>query len=108
MAPDESFRRRAKRRRRFEGESILGPFFQCAALPDDNSSAWWARTARPCARRAATGARSSRTCASSAADLDRRRAAELEASYGAIRGLQTVREGLYEPLRHAEARGRCA
>ena len=86
--------------RRFEDESILGPFFQCAALPDDNSSTSVGPNGAPL--RAPGGDRRPlepdvrQQCF---ADLDRRRAGELEASYGAIRGVsKTVREGLYQAL----------
>ena len=85
--------------RRFEEESILGPFFQCAALPDDlpvlvgpngipmPTSGGARRSLEPDVRQQCFD------------NLDRRRAGELEASFAAIRGVsKMVREGLYQAM----------
>jgi hypothetical protein len=86
--------------RRFEEECLLGPFFQCAALPDDPPPALVGPNGVPMptpgAARRPLEPDVRQQCF---ADLDRRRAGELEASYSAIRGVsKTVREGLYQAL----------
>ena len=87
--------------RRFEEDSLLGPFFQCAALPDDPPPNLVGPNGVPIPSRSALLRRPlepdvRQQCF---ADLDRRRAGELEASYSAIRGVnKTVREGLYQAL----------
>ena len=86
--------------RRFEEQCLLGPFFQCAALPDDPPPALVGPNGVPMptpgAARRPLEPDVRQQCF---ADLDRRRAGELEASYSAIRGVsKTVREGLYQAL----------
>ena len=86
--------------RRFEEECLLGPFFQCAALPDDPPPNLVGPNGVPMptpgAARRPLEPDVRQQCF---ADLDRRRAGELEASYSAIRGVsKTVREGLYQAL----------
>ena len=92
-------RRLAANGRRFEDNSILGPFFQCAALPDDPPSVVAPNgvpMVMPGGARRPLEPDVRQQCF---ADVDRRRAGELEASYAAVRGVsKTVREGLYQAL----------
>ena len=88
--------------RAFEDESVLGPFFQCAALPDDPPTVVGPNGIPMVMNFRSDGNPYGRlpdvrvACFS---DLDKKRQVDLESSYGTIRNLTgTVREGLFQTL----------
>ena len=88
--------------RAFEDESVLGPFFQCAALPDDPPTVVGPNGIPMVMNFRSDGNPYDRlpdvrvACFS---DLDKKRQVDLESSYGTIRNLTgTVREGLFQTL----------